>query len=98
MFSSHPPTDKRIKLIQESMGEILPARPQYTINTSEFQDVRDRLTRLTRRMRNAEEDPNKPTLRRSPGDGTIDVPETEDQDSEPDNDRPTLKRLVPSDE
>ncbi|MDA0206835.1 MAG: M48 family metallopeptidase [Acidobacteria bacterium] len=92
MFSSHPPTGKRIKLIQESMGEILPARPQYTVNTSEFQDVRDRLTKLTRRMRNAEQDPNKPTLRRSPGDGTIDVSEGDDEQDEPANDRPTLKR------
>jgi beta-barrel assembly-enhancing protease len=93
MFSSHPPTGKRIKLIQELMGEILPARPQYTVNTSEFQDVRDRLNELTRRTRNAEEDPDKPTLRRSPGDGTIDMPEGDDEDGNSDNDRPTLKRL-----
>ncbi len=98
MFSSHPPTSKRIKLIQEAMGEILPARPQYTVNTSEFQQVRDRLNKLTRRMRNAEEDPNKPTLRRSPGDGTIDPSEGDDKKSDPDDDRPTLKRKVVSEE
>ena len=98
MFSSHPPTSKRIELIQGSMAEILPARPQYTVNTSEFQDVRERLDRLTRRMRNAEEDPNKPTLRRSPGEGTIDMPEGDDEKGEPEDDRPTLKRKVTSDE
>jgi hypothetical protein len=98
MFASHPPTSKRIELIQDSMGEILPARPQYTINTSEFQEVRDRLNKLTRRMRNAEEDPNKPTLRRSPGEGTIDVSEEGDDPGEPADDRPTLKRIVTSDE
>ena len=92
MFSSHPPTDKRIELIQESMGEILPARPQYTINTSEFQEVRDRLTRLTRRTKQAEEDPDKPTLRRSPSEETIEVPEGDGDERKTDDDRPTLKR------
>ena len=98
-FSSHPPTGKRIELIQDSMGEILPARPQYTVNTSEFQNVRERLNKLTRRMRNAEEDPDKPTLRRSPGEGTIDMPEDDDEEqADPESDRPTLKRDITSDE
>lgn len=98
MFSSHPPTSKRIELIQGAMGEVLPSRPQYTVNTSEFQDVQDRLNKLTRRMRNAEEDPTKPTLRRSPGEGTIDLPGDDDTGDEDDDDRPTLKRNVASDE
>ncbi len=90
-FSSHPPTGKRIELIQEDMGEILPARPQYTVNTSEFQDVRERLIRLTQRSKVAETDPDRPTLRRAPSSDTID-PAAGDEPEE--DERPTLKRNV----
>lgn len=90
-FSSHPPTGKRITLIQEDMGEILPARPQYTINTSEFQNVRERLVRLTMRSKTEETDPDKPTLRRAPSSDRIDPVEGEDAEED---ERPTLKRKV----
>jgi predicted Zn-dependent protease len=57
MFKSHPPTSKRIRLLQESMSEILPARPQYTASTSEFQEVKTQLNRRARRMGPEEVDP-----------------------------------------
>jgi len=89
-FSSHPPTQKRIKIIQETMGEILPAKPEYLITTNEFQDVRQRLTQMTNYSRQPEEDPSRPTLRRKPSDEIpvgADPSETEEEDE-----RPTLKR------
>lgn len=87
-FSSHPPTGKRIKLIQESMEEILPSRPQYMMTSSEFHQVKDRLAQLTQRSRRESDDPSKPTLRRAPSGDTIDPGEAEDDE----DDRPILKR------
>ena len=95
-FSSHPPTGKRIDLIQEKMGEILPAKAEYLITTNEFQEVRERLIRMTNRSKRDAEDPNKPTLRRTSPTGEID-PSADDGDEDEDE-RPTLKRRELSDE
>jgi len=46
MFSSHPMTAGRIKAAQKMMQRRLEARPEYVVNTSEFQDIRGRLARL----------------------------------------------------
>ena len=88
-FSSHPPTGKRIKLIQERMSEILPAKAEYVISTNEFQTVRERLVKLTNTTKRDETDPDRPTLRRAPSSDTIEP----GVDEEPEEDeRPTLKR------
>ncbi len=88
-FSSHPPTDKRIDLIQGRMGEVLPAKPEYLITTNEFDEVRDRLIRMSNRKRDQPEDPSRPTLRRTPSDT---VPIGEPRGAEEEDERPTLKR------
>jgi predicted Zn-dependent protease len=66
-FSTHPPTPDRIKHSQEEMQRILPARQEYVVSTSEFQDVKSRLARLENRRRLQDDDPNgkKPALRRT---------------------------------
>jgi predicted Zn-dependent protease len=87
-FSTHPQTPDRIEKSQEEIARILPARQQYTVTTSEFDDVKSRLASLeNRRKLNDEKDTGKPTLRRTAGkDG-------KDKDGKPtDDDRPTLKR------
>ena len=95
VFSSHPPTDDRIRLSQEEIQKILVAKPEYVVNTSEFNDVKHRLEMLhNRRKVSTPEDPSRPRLRRAPGstNGPVDAnpdgttPKT-DQDE-----RPTLKR------
>jgi predicted Zn-dependent protease len=95
VFSSHPPTDDRIKASQEEIQKILVAKPEYVVNTSEFNDVKHRLEMLhNRRKVSTPEDPSRPRLRRAPGstNGPVDAnpdgttPKT-DQDE-----RPTLKR------
>src|ERR1035438_4096968 len=43
IFSSHPPTDARIKAAQTEIQKILKAKPEYVVDTSEFNDVRNRL-------------------------------------------------------
>ena len=95
VFSTHPMTDDRIKAAQEEIQKILVAKPEYVVNTSEFNDVKGRLAMLhNRRKVDTEKDSNRPRLRRAPGTGTGPVDETSSDDKQkPDQDeRPTLKR------
>ena len=92
VFSTHPMTDDRIKAAQEEIQKILVAKPEYVVNTSEFNDVKNRLAMLHNRKKVDSEDPNRPRLRRAPGTGSGPVDGTAD-DQKPDSDeRPTLKR------
>ena len=43
VFSSHPMTDDRIKSAQANIQELLKAKPEYVVSTSEFNDVKARL-------------------------------------------------------
>ena len=94
VFSTHPLTDDRIKSAQAEIQKILVAKPEYVVNTSEFDDVRNRLAKLNNRSKiDNDKDSNRPHLRRAPGSGTIPVDETSDDKQKPDQDeRPTLKR------
>jgi beta-barrel assembly-enhancing protease len=93
VFSTHPMTDDRIKAAQKNIATILKAKPEYVMNTSEFNDVKGRLAMLHNKRRiDTKNDGSRPTLRRNPGSGPIgdggdDKPAPADQD-----DRPTLKR------
>ena len=92
-FATHPQTPDRITKTQEEIHRILPARPEYLVTTSEFDEVKARLASLENRRKipdqNVEHD-KRPTLRqrttadggKTPGEGS---------DSQGDN-RPTLKR------
>ena len=94
VFSTHPMTDDRIKAAQEEIQKILVAKPEYVVNTSEYNDVRNRLNMLhNRRKIDNKDDPNRPRLRRAPGSGTGPVDDDNDKKQKPDEDeRPTLKR------
>ncbi len=89
MFSTHPMTDDRIKAAQGEIATFQP-RPEYVVNTSEFNDVKSRLAMLENHRKVSHEDPNRPTLRRAPGsnDGSGDS----NGDGQNSDDRPTLKR------
>src|SRR5438046_1235730 len=95
IFSSHPPTDNRIKSAQDEIQKILVAKPEYVVNTSEFNDVKNRLAMLhhTRKV-DTDKDSNRPRLRRAPGSGTGPVDENEDgtKPKTDSDERPTLKR------
>ena len=92
VFSTHPPTDDRIKAVQKDIDTMLKARPEYVLTTSEFNDVKARLAVMHNRRRVDEsKDPSKPTLRRTPGSGPID-PNDGPNSKGDDDDRPTLKR------
>jgi len=93
VFSTHPMTDDRIKASQEEIQTILKAKPEYVVNTSEFNDVKARLYSLhnRRKLDKGKDDPNRPTLRRTPGSGTGPVDDNDKQPADQDE-RPTLKR------
>jgi predicted Zn-dependent protease len=93
VFSTHPLTDDRIKSAQAEIQKILVVKPEYVVNTSEFDDVRNRLAKLNNRSKVDNDDSNRPRLRRAPGSGTIPADETGDDKQKADQDeRPTLKR------
>ena len=50
-FSSHPMTGDRIQRAQKEITEYLPAREEYVVDTSEFQQVRERVADLSNRSR-----------------------------------------------
>src|SRR5690348_5368780 len=87
VFSTHPMTDDRIKASQEEIQSILVAKPEYVVNTSEFNDVKARLAMLhNRRKVDTKDDSNRPTLRRTPGTGTGPVDDNADDKQKPDQD------------
>jgi len=87
-FASHPQTPDRIEASQKEIATILPAKPQYIVTTSEFDDVKSRLATIQNRHKVVDQkDSSKPSLRR-----TSSSDKTSDTDKSGDDDRPTLKR------
>jgi beta-barrel assembly-enhancing protease len=88
VFADHPQTPDRIARSEDEIATIMPAKPDYVVTTSEFDDVKARLARLeNKRKINDGKGGNKPTLRRTSG-----------SNNDPNNpasstdDRPTLGR------
>lgn len=84
-FETHPQTPDRIEKTQQEINTLLPPEPEYKLDTSEFEDIKERLAQLENRHK--VDGGGGPTLRRS----------TSGKASEPDSgtsddDRPTLKR------
>jgi predicted Zn-dependent protease len=91
-FATHPQTPDRIEKSQQEIRNILPARPEYIVNTSEFNDVKARLATLENRKKiNVAEDVNRPTLRKTQtADST--AAQNGQPSNQPDDDRPTLSK------
>ena len=65
-FSDHPQTPDRILHTQEEIAEILPAKDEYLVTTSEFNQVKARLARIENKRRlDQKNGPAKPSLRRA---------------------------------
>jgi predicted Zn-dependent protease len=89
-FASHPQTPDRIAQSQEEIEKILPARPEYTVTTSEFDDVKSRLASLENRRKVVDnKDTSKPSLRRTSSSNSTG---TDGTTTSGDDDKPTLKR------
>jgi predicted Zn-dependent protease len=90
VFSTHPPTPERIENSQKEIARILPAKQEYIVTTSEFDQVKARLRGIMF-SRKAVDQPGKPTLR-SKTEQSKKQPGSNDPNSTNDDDRPTLKR------
>ena len=91
-FSDHPQTPDRILHSQEEIARILPARDEYTVTTSEFDDIKARLARIENKRRLTDsKDTKKPSLRRA---STTDPNSTTstDPNNSSDDGPPTLHR------
>jgi len=87
-FSTHPQTPDRIAKTQKEIATVLPARDEYKVDTSEFEDMKARLGRIENRRKVDDNNINRPTLRR-----TTHPDSTEGGNSgESDDGRPTLRR------
>ena len=65
-FSDHPATPNRIADVETEIATILPARADYLVTTSEFDQVKARLARIqNKRGIQDKKGGNKPTLRRT---------------------------------
>ena len=85
-FSTHPQTPDRIEKSQEEIATILPAKAEYMVSTSEFDDVKARLAAIENKHKVLDDkDGKKPSLRRT---STADKSGTDSTD----DGRPTLKR------
>ena len=94
-FSDHPQTPDRITHSQEEIARILPPRDEYTVTTSEFEDIKARLARIENKHRLVDsKDAKKPSLRRaSTGSGDPTSPSSQTSDSTTSSDdKPTLHR------
>ena len=69
-FSSHPMTPDRVAAAQKEMKTVLPARPEYIVDTSEFDQVKSRLASIENRhkVQNDKDNRDRPTLRRATAD------------------------------
>src|SRR5208283_2378248 len=54
-FASHPQTPDRIEATQKEIATILPAKAQYIVTTSEFDDVKSRLATIENRHKVVDE-------------------------------------------
>ena len=85
IFSSHPMTGDRIARAQQNINQILPEKSEYVVNTSEYNQIHERMIAIHRRTKREAADPARPTLQRAPGAGKTTEPGRDD--------RPVLKRL-----
>jgi beta-barrel assembly-enhancing protease len=90
IFATHPPTPDRVEAIQHEIETILPARPEYIVDTSDFDTVKKRLEMIESNQQLQNQNPNKPTLRKRTDNNK--AGSTAGDQTQPDSDRPTLKR------
>ncbi len=97
LFRTHPMTEDRVEAAQDEIQKVLPAKPEYVVNTSEFLNVKARLMAMHARKKVEDKDTNRPRLRKSTTGGTIPVEDGKEkgkdgQQGEDEEDRPKLKR------
>jgi predicted Zn-dependent protease len=86
IFSSHPPTKDRVAKAQAEIAEILPAREEYVITSSEFDKVKQRLATLMAGRSVEEREEGRPTLRKR---------DQEEKEGEEKEDKPPVLKRRP---
>ena len=86
VFSTHPMDADRIDKTEKEIQQILPAKPEYVVSTSEYRDMRERLITLENRRKPEDDKDGRPQLIVRPGNGKVDNPAASSDD------RPTIKR------
>jgi predicted Zn-dependent protease len=71
-FRSHPPAWDRIKKAQQEINSLLPPRPEYKVDTSEFQEIKMRLSQAGHQFGVDKHGDVVPTLKRLPSSDTVD--------------------------
>lgn len=91
-FADHPQTPDRIEHSQEEISHILPAKDEYTVTTSEFDDIKARLARIENKRRLTDsKDTKRPSLRKASASKDDKGAQPTDPNANPD-DKPTLHR------
>src|SRR5947209_3219462 len=86
-FATHPQNQERIEASQREIASILPAKPEYMVTGSDFEEVKARLAAIENKHKlNDQKDGKKPSLRRT---SSTDKNGTDDKTG--DDGRPTLK-------
>ncbi len=93
-FSTHPMTGSRVKSAQEEIAKYLPDREQYIVTTSEFDQVKARLSGITNAHRLNAGNEARPTLKQRPGSEPVETAPADSgaPSSGDDEQRPTLRR------
>jgi len=94
-FADHPQTPDRIEHSQDEIAHILPAKDEYTVTTSEFDDIKARLARIENKRRLTDsKDTKKPSLRKASNskDDSSTTAQTNNPNSTSPDDQPTLHR------
>jgi beta-barrel assembly-enhancing protease len=94
---------ERIEAAQDEIRKYLPDRPEYVVDTSEFENIKARLASWEngRRLHHGNEDPGRPVLLKrastnDSGSGTS-TQDSSSPSNQQDSGRPTLKRTPSSD-
>ncbi len=85
-YESHPQTPDRVEKSQREIEAILPAKDQYIVDTSEFQEIKARLAAILNHRKIQDEKDEHPNLRRASNLPGNDKPQSADDD------HPVLKR------
>jgi predicted Zn-dependent protease len=88
-FSTHPMTADRVERAQREIAEYLPPRPEYIVDTSEFQNIKARLASILNERTLLKKKSNGPTLLKSEHKGGSDQTNVS---GAKDSDRPILRR------
>jgi predicted Zn-dependent protease len=88
-FSTHPMTSDRVQRAQSEISTYLPPRPQYIVDTSEFEQIKTRLAGILNQRSLLKNKSDRPTLQRAEH-----RPDTSDKShgGSDDDGPPTLKR------